>query len=65
MGLNKLLQFFVTKETKFYPIYMKQAETIQNASKLLRDMVLTDDVEERKILGRQTETSSSGNFIRS
>ncbi|MGN0087610.1 MAG: DUF47 domain-containing protein [Candidatus Limimorpha sp.] len=59
MGLNKLLQFFVTKETKFYPIYMKQAETIQNASKLLRDMVLTDDVEERKILGRQIKKNET------
>ena len=53
MSLNSFLQFFVTKETKFFPIYIKQSELLVHATKTLLEMVKIDDYEERKLLGRQ------------
>ena len=53
MSLNSFLQFFVTKETKFFPIYIKQSELLVPATKTLLDMVSIDNYEERKLLGRQ------------
>ena len=53
MSLNSFLQFFVTKETKFFPIYTKQAELLVHATKTLLEMVKVDNYEERKLLGRQ------------
>lgn len=52
MKLNSFLQFFVTKETKFFPIYIKQSELLVHATKTLMDMINVDDYEERKVLGR-------------
>ena len=53
MSLISFLQFFVTKETKFFPIYIKQSELLVHATKTLLEMVKIDDYEERKLLGRQ------------
>lgn len=53
MSLNSFLQFFVTKETKFFPIYIKQSELLVHATKTLLEMVKIDNYEERKLLGRQ------------
>ena len=53
MSLNSFLQFFVTKETKFFPIYIKQSDLLVHATKTLLEMVKIDNYEERKLLGRQ------------
>ena len=53
MSLNSFLQFFVTKETKFFPIYIKQSELLVHATKTLLNMLSIDNYEERKLLGRQ------------
>ena len=45
MSLNSFFQFFVPKEKKFYPLYQKQAEYIEKASKLLRQMLIETDLE--------------------
>jgi len=45
MSLNSFFQFFVPKETKFYPLYQKQAEYINKAAQLLRQMLLETDLE--------------------
>lgn len=45
MSLNDFFQFFVTKEKKFYPLFIKQAETIDTAAKCLRQMVVAKDDE--------------------
>ncbi len=45
MSLNDFFQFFVTKEKKFYPLFIKQAETIDTAAKCLRQMVVAKDNE--------------------
>lgn len=53
MSFNSFLQFFVTKETKFFPIYIKQTELLVHATKTLLEMIKVDNYEERKLLGRQ------------
>ena len=45
MSLNSFFQFFVPKEKKFYPLYQKQAEYIEKAAKLLRQMLIENDIE--------------------
>ena len=45
MSLNSFFQFFVPKEKKFYPLYQKQAEYIDQAAKLLRRMLIETDLE--------------------
>ena len=45
MSLNSFFQFFVPKEKKFYPLYQKQAECIDKAAKLLRQMLVETDLE--------------------
>ena len=46
MSLNSFFQFFVPKETKFYPLYMRQAEYIEKASKLLWQMMSETDLQQ-------------------
>jgi len=46
MSLNSFFQFFVPKETKFYPLYIKQAEYIEKASKLLWRMMSETDLQQ-------------------
>ncbi|MBR6774283.1 MAG: DUF47 family protein [Bacteroidales bacterium] len=53
MKLNSFLQFFVTKETKFFPIYIKQSELLVHATKTLLEMLNIDNYDERKLLGRK------------
>ena len=45
MSLNSFFQFFVPQEKKFYPLYQKQAEYIDKAAKLLRQMLIETDLE--------------------
>ena len=45
MSLNSFFQFFVPKEKKFYPLYQKQAEYIEKAARLLRQMLVETDLE--------------------
>ena len=50
MSLSSFFQFFVPKETKFYPLYQKQAEYIDKAAKLLRQMLVETDLERLETL---------------
>lgn len=50
MSLDKFLQIFVTKETKFFPLYIKQAEKIHHATHTLLEMVRTDDSRNKRYL---------------
>ena len=50
MSLNSFFQFFVPKETKFYPLYQKQAEYIDKAAKLLRKMLTETDLQQLETL---------------
>lgn len=50
MSLNSFFQYFVPKETKFYPLYQKQAECIDKAAKLLRKMLTETDLQQLEAL---------------
>ena len=50
MSLNSFFQFFVPKEKKFYPLYQKQAEHIDKAAKLLRQMLIETNLERLEVL---------------
>ena len=45
MSLNSFFQFFVPKEKKFYPLYIRQADYIEKATKLLCQMITETDLE--------------------
>ena len=50
MSLNSFFQYFVPKETKFYPLYIQQADLIGKASKLLRKMITETDLKKLESL---------------
>ena len=50
MSLNSFFQYFVPKEKKFYPLYQKQADHIEKASKLLRKMIAETDLHQLETL---------------
>jgi len=56
MSLNSFFQFFVPKETKFYPLYQKQAEYISKAAQLLRQMLIETDLERLETLKKDIKT---------
>ena len=50
MSLNSFFQFFVPKETKFYPLYQQQAAYIDKAATLLRQMLMETDLDQLEAL---------------
>ena len=60
MSLNSFFQFFVPKETKFYPLYQKQAEYIEKAAKLLRQMLIETDLERLESLKKEIKDCETG-----
>ena len=56
MSLNSFFQFFVPKETKFFPLYQKQAEYIDKASKLLRKMLTETDLQQLEALKKDIKS---------
>lgn len=53
MSLDKILQLFVVKEKKFFPLYIKSAENIVKAASVLVDIAKEEDPEERLILSHR------------
>ncbi len=60
MSLNTFFQFFVPKETRFYPLYIQQAEFIGKASKLLRQMVTETDLKKLESLKKEIKACETG-----
>ena len=56
MSLNSFFQYFVPKEKKFYPLYEKQADYINKAAKLLRQMLIETDLERLEQLKKDIKT---------
>ncbi len=52
MALNNLFTRGSSREKHFFPTYSKQAETAQIAAKYLKELVKSNDHEERKLLTR-------------
>ncbi|MBR5910855.1 MAG: DUF47 family protein [Bacteroidales bacterium] len=59
MALNNLFTRGGSREKHFFPTYSKQAETAQIASKYLKELVKSDDPEERKLLTRMIKKQES------
>ena len=53
MSLNSFFQYFVPKEKRFYPLYEKQADYINKAAQLLRQMLLETDLERLESLKKE------------
>ena len=60
MSLSSFFQYFVPKEKKFYPLYEKQAEYINKAAKLLRQMLLETDLEQLENLKKEIKACETG-----
>jgi Phosphate transport regulator (distant homolog of PhoU) len=64
MKLDKILQIFVVKEKKFFPLYIQSAENIVKAASLLIDLTKQDDPDERRIYSRRIkECETAGDNI--
>jgi len=64
MSLNSFFQFFVPKEKKFYPLYQKQAEYIDQAAKLLRQMLIETDLTRLETLKKDIKScETSGDEV--
>lgn len=59
MKIDNFFQFFVVKEKKFYPLYIKQAEIVENAASLLVQLMKEDSIEKRKELGKEIKKYES------
>ena len=56
MSLNSFFQFFVPKETKFYPLYQQQAAYIDKAATLLRQMLVETDLDQLEALRKHIKS---------
>jgi len=64
MKLDNLLQCFVVKEKKFFPLFTESAQNILQASKLLLEQARTTDADERRLLSlRVKECETTGDRI--
>lgn len=64
MKLDKILQIFVVKEKKFFPLYIQSAENIIKAASLLIELTKEDDPDERRIYSRRIkECETAGDTI--
>ena len=64
MNIDKILQIFVVKEKKFFPLYIQSAENILKASGLLVDITKESNPDERRILARRIkECETEGDRI--
>ena len=60
MSLNSFFQFFVPKETKFYPLYIQQAEYIEKAAKLLWKMMSETDLQQLENQKKEIKACETG-----
>ncbi len=49
MNLDKILQIFVVKEKKFFPLFEQSAENIKKAAELLLEQAKEDDADKRRV----------------
>lgn len=64
MNLDKVLQIFVVKEKRFFPLYIQSAENILKAAGLLVDITKESNPDERRIIARRIkECETAGDRI--
>lgn len=49
MNLDKILQIFVVKEKRFFPLFQQSAENIKKAAELLLEQTKEDDADKRRV----------------
>ena len=60
MSLNSFFQFFVPKETKFFPLYIQQADYIEKAAKLLWKMMSETDLQQLENQKKEIKACETG-----
>ena len=64
MGLDKILQLFVVKEKRFFPLFIQSAQNIEKAAGLLVEQARSEDHDERRMLAhRIKECEVAGDSI--
>ena len=64
MKIDKLLQLFVVKEKRFFPLFIQSAENIRKAAEFLAVQAREEDVDERRMLShRVKECETVGDTI--
>lgn len=64
MSLDKILQLFVVKDKRFFPLFVQSAENIVKASEYLLTQTQSDDPDERRMLShRIKECEVAGDTI--
>lgn len=64
MKLDDILQLFVVKEKRFFPLFIASAENILKASELLLQQTRTADHDDRRLLAhRIKDCESKGDYI--
>lgn len=53
MKIDNILQIFVVKEKKFFPLYIQAAENILKAANLLKELTNEEDPDDRRILAKR------------
>ena len=59
MKVDKLLQFFVVKEKRFFPMFVQSAENIKNAARLLLEQTKEEDAEIRRDYAHRIKESET------
>ncbi len=60
MKIDKFFQYFVVKEKKFYPLYIKQAELVERAASLLMELLKEESPDRRKEIGKEIKRIETG-----
>lgn len=55
MSLNSIFQYFVPKDKKFFPLFEQAGANLIDMAKLLKELVNTTSVEDRKSLSKKLE----------
>ena len=64
MKIDKILQLFVVKEKRFFPLFIESAENIVKAARLLVETTQCEDPDERRVLShRVKECETAGDRI--
>lgn len=64
MDIDRILQLFVVKEKRFFPMFIQSAENIVKASGLLLEQAKSEDPDERRMLAhRIKECETAGDQI--
>lgn len=59
MKIDGIFQYFVVKEKKFYPLYIKQASVVEKAASLLVDLLKEESYDKRREIAKEIKKNES------